>query len=92
MNEREQYWKKRNKQEWEDYQKSLPKPRARTLKILFVIVTAIILPQLMMYLSVSFVLWDITWFDRLPDLETHDRGVYLFVWFVLSCVILFVTL
>jgi len=92
MGEREQYWKKRNKQEWEDYQKSLPKPRSRTLKILFVIVTVIILPQLMMYFGVSFVLWDITWLDRLPDLETCERAMALFFWFCISCVIHFVTL
>ena len=48
-------------------------------------IVATISSQLMMYFSVSFVLWDITWLDRLPDLETHERGKVLVAWFVLSC-------
>jgi len=91
MGEREQYWKSHSAKQWEDYQKSLPKPRTRTLKILCVTVTPI-LSQLMMYFSVSFVLWDITWLDRLTDLETCERAMALFFWFCISCVIHFVTL
>ena len=84
--EREEYWEK-----WVDYKKSLLKPRTRTLKISFVTVTQI-LSQLIIYLFVSFVLWDITWLDRLSDLETCERAIALFFWFCISCVIHFVTL
>ena len=58
-----------------------PKKIHPMIKILMTLAT-----QIVIFLLVGFLFWDIMWFIEVPEWKLHDRAVLIFGWLFLSLI------